>query len=69
MSDEIRAEEEVEAHGGVLEGGVLEGGVLEGGVLEGGVLEAADDDVEAHGPVFSEGGVLEDAKGFLENAK
>jgi hypothetical protein len=59
MSDEIRAEDEVEAHGGVVEG------ILEGGVVEGGTVEATEDDdadFEAHGPVFAEGGVVENAK-------
>ena len=62
MSDEIRAEDEVEAHGGVLEGGVLEGGTME-------ATEDDDADFEAHGPVFAEGGVVEnakDAKGVIE---
>ena len=53
MSDEIRGEDEVEAHGPVG---------LEGPGLEGPGLEAhEDDDVEAHGPVGLES--------FIENVK
>jgi hypothetical protein len=58
MSDEIRAEDEVEAHGPFLG----EGPGLEGPGLEGPGLEATEDDeVEAHGPFLGES--------FIENAK
>jgi hypothetical protein len=66
MSDEIRAEDEVEAHGGLIEGGTVEGGVLEGGTME--ATEDDDADFEAHGG-FVEGGVVENTKGLIENAK
>jgi hypothetical protein len=66
MSDEIRAEDEVEAHGGLIEGGTVEGGVLEGGTRE--ATEDDDADFEAHGG-FVEGGVVENTKGLIENAK
>jgi len=66
MSDEIRIEDEVEAHGGLIEGGTVEGGTVEGGTME----ATEDDDFEAHGPVFAEGGLIENAKGgTVENAK
>jgi hypothetical protein len=59
MSDEIRAEDEVEAHGPI----VGESPGLEGPGLESPGMEATeDDDVEAHGPVFAEGGLAENAK-------
>ena len=57
MSDEIRTEDEVEAHGGGPWAGDAEGGTLEGGTLE--ATEDSEPDVEAHGPVFAEGGTME----------
>jgi len=53
MSDEIRTDDEVEAHGNPF---------AEGGTVEGGTVEATDDDdadFEAHGNPFAEGSTVE----------
>ncbi len=61
MSDEIRAEDEVEAHGPFAEN--VKGPTAEGPFAEGPTAEATDDDsdFEAHGP-FAEGPLAENAK-------
>ena len=59
MSDEIRTDEEVEAHGPFLgEGGTVESPPLgEGSTVE--ATEDDDADFEAHGNPFAEGGAIE----------